>query len=420
MKKKYYTFADKLDQHKSDTLRKKIWYLSDYLHDFSLKYDENNLCCGIEYLIDPKYEEPFLTYLQFIIHHDILGLKNISLPTLWENQTEKKACAAKELKSLIDDQYIHFHGEGQISINKELVDLFNLFDCIAGEISRHVFLAEEFRFPTLLKTETLKKAGYFNSFPNLWMSVYRLRNDYSVFLNIEKSGGEIDTISFDKSAYFMPYSLPPTMCYYIYDMFSNSIINGNKSVTAMGKSFRFENKYSSEYGRLWDFSIRETVFMGNSKYVTSHLERYRAIFCSVLEMIGLGGFCEYANDPFFMTQNNYMRINIQKMKKVKAEIRLNIEDNNTLAIASFNTHGQFIAKSFKLYADETKTSFVYTGCIGVGLERFVLAFLSQFGHDNRAWPSIIRDNYKDISKSKVRSVFLDPILTNIEKGKNND
>ena len=112
-----------------------------------------------------------------------------------------------------------------------------------------------------------------------------------------------------------------------------------------------------------------------------------------------------------MTKNNFMRINIQKMKKVKSEVRLKIEGDNTLAISSFNTHGQYIAKSFNLFANNNYDKYIFTGCIGVGLERFVLAFLSQYGHAIDNWPPIIRDNYKDVSESKVRQIFIDPILT---------
>lgn len=404
-------FEEQLDRHKSEALRKKIWYLSDYLESFLLLFNDDDLCIGMEYVINSKYEEAFIRYLHFIIKHDIIGLKNVTMPIIWSHDNDHTATAGKELKKLIDDKYLHFHGEGQISMNKELLDLMHLFDCIAGELSRYVFHADEYQFPTLLRTDVLKKAGYFNSFPNLWMSVYRLKNEYSVFSAVEHEDGEISDSLLPSVAHFMPYSLPPTMCYYIYDMFSDSVIDHNQAITTLGKSFRFENKYADEYGRLWDFSIRETVFMGDKTYVSNQLDRYRLLFCKLLEKLDISGHCEYASDPFFMTKNNFMRINIQKMKKVKSEVRLKIEGDNTLAISSFNTHGQYIAKSFNLFANNNYDKYIFTGCIGVGLERFVLAFLSQYGHAIDNWPPIIRDNYKDVFESKVRQIFIDPILT---------
>lgn len=85
------------------------------------------------------------------------------------------------------------------------------------------------------------------------MSVYRLKNEYSVFSAVEHEDGEISDSLLPSVVHFMPYSLPPTMCYYIYDMFSDSVIDHNQAITTLGKSFRFENKYADEYGRLWDF-----------------------------------------------------------------------------------------------------------------------------------------------------------------------
>lgn len=403
-------FEYTLDEYKTNTLRKKIWYLSDYLQSFSLLFDAEGSCTGLDYVISPEYEEAFLSYLHFVITHDIIGLRNISSPIIWKYDNKQIATAGKELKELIDENLLHFHGEGQISMSKDLLDLYHLFDCIFGELSRHVFNATEYMFPTLLRTDILRKAGYFNSFPNLWMSVFRLKNDYSVFSKLEKDGDHIINSNFSDYAYILPYSLPPTMCYYVYDMLSESVITTNRSITALGKSFRFENKYANEYGRLWDFSIRETVFLGDSTYVSEQLEKYRSFFCKILEMIGIAGHCEYANDPFFLGNNNSMRINIQKMKKVKAEIRIKVEGEETIAIASFNTHGQYISRSFNLYSDEKHNKHIFTGCIGVGLERFVLAFLSQFGHRSDTWPTIIKENYKDISERNVRETFINPLL----------
>ena len=214
-------FEEQLDKHKSEALRKKIWYLSDYLESFLLLFNDDDLCIGMEYVINSKYEEAFIRYLHFIIKHDIIGLKNVTMPIIWSHDNDHTATAGKELKKLIDDKYLHFHGEGQISMNKKLLDLMHLFDCIAGELSRYVFHADEYQFPTLLRTDVLKKAGYFNSFPNLWMSVYRLKNEYSVFSAVEHEDGEISDSLLPSVAHFMPYSLPPTMCYYIYDMFSD-------------------------------------------------------------------------------------------------------------------------------------------------------------------------------------------------------
>ena len=41
-------FEEQLDKHKSEALRKKIWYLSDYLESFLLLFNDDDLCIGME------------------------------------------------------------------------------------------------------------------------------------------------------------------------------------------------------------------------------------------------------------------------------------------------------------------------------------------------------------------------------------
>ena len=40
-----------------------------------------------------------------------------------------------------------------------------------------------------------------------------------------------------------------------------------------------------------------------------------------------------------------------------------------------------------------KNTYTVTGCIGFGIERFVLSFLSQYSEDEEKWPENIRMEY---------------------------
>ena len=81
----------------------------------------------------------------------------------------------------------------------------------------------------------------------------------------------------------------------------------------------------------------------------------------------------------------------------KYELRMRINKEDTIAIGSFNIHGQFLSKRFKLYSTEPDQEFIYTGCIGIGLERFIFSFLSQFGTDMDKWPEFVKNALKDKS-----------------------
>lgn len=392
-------FTNPLSEFQADELQKKIWYLSEHLEQFDLLYEKDK-CIGISYLIKQKYEKSFIEYVNIIIESDIKGLKDLKAEYVWKNSGNIKYHNIQN--TLEKEKLVHIHGEGQISLRYPLTELFYFFDDLLKLISVNVLKGEEYRFPTLLKNSVLKKAGYYNSFPNLWMFASRLKNDLESFLsfrNLTKSNSPNMAEDLQSISKVTNYSLPPTMCYYVYDMFSNSILN-NKTVTARGKSFRFENKYYKPFERLWDFTIRETVFLGDKDFVEKSLKKYREVIQNVFTSLEINCFCEYANDPFYLSEKNYLRVNVQKMNKSKVELRLFINREETIAVGSFNFHGQYLSKSFNLMKNEKE--FIYTGCIGFGLERLLFAFLAQYGTDPSNWPDII-SNY--ITERDVRCLF---------------
>ena len=393
-----YQFEHSLKHYQASELNKKIWYLSEGLTNYSLIY-ENDLCIGISFSIeDDKYKD-FLKYLNVILKNDIYDLRNIMPKPLWKNPIKHHICEESTMCELLEAKLVHVHGEGQVSIKYPLTELFEFFDAILKNISVNKFNAEQFIFPTLIKSTVLDSAGYFDSFPNLWSFVSRLHNDFSTFTSFKKEDDKLNPSSIKTKACVTEYSLPPTMCYYIYDMYRDNAL-GNNTITTRGKSFRYENKYCKNMSRLWDFTIRETVFLGSKAYVNDCLDRYRILATKLMDLLGLSGKCIYASDPFYLTNNAAARINVQKMNHSKIELRLDISDSEDLAIASFNRHNQFISKHFNLRSVEQE-GYIYSGCIGFGLERFLFAFLCQFGIDDQKWPSIIKDNYKKPNKDNI-------------------
>lgn len=394
--KKEYFFTNKLSLHQANELHKKVWYLSDELIDFSFIYDQD-LCLGIRYTIPDDQDKDFIEYLTYIIENDILNLKDIEFENLWENNCNLLYKYDDIIEYLYNSDIMDMIGEGQLVLKSPLLELFDFFDALFKELSCRIFQSNQYKFPTLLGTDTLRKAGYFDSFPNLWMSIFRMKNEFETF---KKRKELIDSSRYNINDHIkvLKYSLPPTMCYYVYNMLSNKIIN-NQSITTVGKSFRFENKYCSEMGRLWDFTIRETVFLGDAQYVEGNVDNYRKRLCNLMEKLGLCGTCTYASDPFFLSDNNALRINVQRMKHVKSELRLNLNKDKQLAVASFNKHGSFLGKRFNILLENTK-QYVVTGCIGIGIERFLIAFLCHYGYNIKDWPSLIRDNFEDCANSK--------------------
>lgn len=81
----------------------------------------------------------------------------------------------------------------------------------------------------------------------------------------------------------------------------------------------------------------------------------------------------------------------------KYELRLNINEKKDIAVGSFNLHGMAFTSAFNIRVRNCKNA--VTGCVGFGIERWVLAFLCQYGKEEKNWPECVRkfcEKYSDI------------------------
>lgn len=374
---------------------KKIYYISEKIESFSRVHDENSII-GVELLIqDGCNELEIRKRISEVLEKEVVGLKDIQIDTVWDDDDASAADSEGVMAECLEKGLVFLPSEGQVSLKEPLVGLLEFFDDVFKTISVRIFSCENYRFPTLLKNSTLRKVGYFDSFPNLLMFVTRLMNEvdnYEAFKRRFAHRDDDTAITQELLDYSRntDYGLPPTMCYYIYEMLYGQKIH-NAAFTAQGKSFRYENKYHKPFERLWDFTIRETAFIGEKDFVAEQVKGYRSSAIELMKLLGLNGVCETATDPFFLVDDTSKKVNIQKMWNSKYELRLRINPENTMAVGSFNLHGQFLAKRFDLFTDATEKTYCYTGCIGIGLERMLFGFLAQYGCEDKNWPDFVKE-----------------------------
>lgn len=82
------------------------------------------------------------------------------------------------------------------------------------------------------------------------MFATRLKNNVDNYEQFKRdfSFDNSNTEQMNKYCIGSGYGLPPTMCYYVYDMLSDTEVY-DSCYTAMGKSFRFENKNKKKIWR---------------------------------------------------------------------------------------------------------------------------------------------------------------------------
>jgi hypothetical protein len=102
---------------------------------------------------------------------------------------------------------------------------------------------------------------------------------------------------------------------------------------------------------------------------------------------GLKCSIEVSDDPFFSA--DIEKKMFQHSFELKYEILAEIPFlNKRIAVGSINLHLDTFGQAFDIASGDG--SAVYSGCIGIGFERLILAFYSQFGVNVLEWPGTLK------------------------------
>jgi len=282
---------------------------------------------------------------------------------------------------------------GIYSFGPMVTRLIEIFEGYFLSLARE-FDASPYRFPTLISAEKLSQVDYFRAFPHSLTFATHLREDLDVInefartADYEAGGLNAGADSFAK----VQALLSPAVCYHLYFGLSEKTLPENLAATAVGHCFRYESSNLHSLERMWDFSMREIIFVGTAEHVLEKREQARKRVEALLGEIGLAYKVESANDPFFVGEFRKQAA-FQNAFQLKYEIRANLPFKEVnLAVGSYNYHQNFFGRSLNISLADG--SHAHTSCIAFGLERLAFAFLSQFGLDPRAWPLPIGETFE--------------------------
>lgn len=281
-----------------------------------------------------------------------------------------------DLKSLPGYRWME---NGQSTFSGKLLDLYRRLDRLflswAGACE-----AAEYRFPTFIDAGELAKLDYFRSFPHLVT--------FPVVLEVGEEnlkrftqGEPLDSNGEIHLTHTAPIRdvLTPAACYHFYTHFQGERLEAPRYVTTRATCFRREAFYSS-LERQWSFSMREIVCIGTAEEVKEFLKQYQERVDIFFKKIGLPVEWKEATDPFFNPSRNPKYL-LQKLDPAKTEMVY----RTGLAIGSINFHRNYFGEAFQI-SREGKEAF--SGCVAFGVERWIYAFLNQFGPDERDWPRL--------------------------------
>jgi seryl-tRNA synthetase len=285
---------------------------------------------------------------------------------------------------------VHFLGAGQVALEGLPFALFKYFDRVFERFGSP-WNAKALMTPTLIPTSVLARCDYFRSFPQYVTFAAHLKEDVKIidgFRDRHQKADELDGAALADMD--RPEAcLSPAVCYHVYHLYEGKTIAPFGAVHGIcGRCFRYESKNLSDLRRLWDFTMREVVFMGGREKVQEARAQSMDMMADFLRKHRLAGEIRTASDPFFIAPDAASKTYFQLSSDSKFEVSLLLPGGERLAVGSHNYHSDFFGRAF--HVDVEGAGPMHSVCVAFGLERWVYAFLQQHGEDPSSWPDSVR------------------------------
>jgi len=377
-----------------EEVQSKLAYVDEAIAGASVEPDGTQITITLK----PSAVNPDLTHIsakvQEVIKMMVKGVIKARTQVLEDYLDRPVPGKSDPMGELISLQEVSKEGRGIYTLGPLLTSLIEYFEKRFLELAES-YSARPYRFPTLISAKLLDRVNYFKAFPHSLSFVTHLREDLD---NIDQfaqhTHWEGEALNTSKESFSQIEALlSPAVCYHWYFALADKQLKEDHLVgTAVGNCFRYESSNLTSLERLWNFTMREIIFIGHGDYVVEQREIGRQRMTHILEECGLAYRVESANDPFFIGEFRKQAA-FQSAFQLKYEIRASLPfSGKTLAVGSYNYHQDFFGRHLNITLPDGSP--IHTGCIAFGLERIAYAFLSQYGLEKTNWPLAVREGIR--------------------------
>lgn len=341
-----------------------------------LKSDEN-----IDEVVDKAKR-----YLE-VMARQISGFETKTFAETKRRDQGDYVCGVNE--KLVEKGWLFDYGMGQVAYSGPVLKLAQMINRKAGELYAEAFAAVDGAFPALVDADTLQKCGYFDSHPNAVTLLGNMVEDFDAIeeFRVANSCSDGAVLPQHDHVHIDGMCLNPAACFPCYPTLAGKTYDTGECFTWLGRVFRYESRNIQGLDRLYEFNVRELVFVGSEDYVVDCRNKAQPLVEDLAGFFDLDCKLQSATDPFFATVSAAKKF-YQAAEDVKAEIKIPVlgkdGEEKLLACGSINLHGSFFGKKFDIGASDGEPA--HTGCVGLGIERWVLAAFTQHGFDERRWP----------------------------------
>lgn len=378
-----------IPEHLIGEVQAKLAYVDEGITRATVSPTGNEITLYLWLSITPAHQVELEEKIQRIVHSMVKGAIKPKIQVLEDHLDRPVYYHEDPMEALLDSGEISQEGPGIYSLGPLVTKLIDYFEKRFVELADG-FGAAPYRFPTLIPARYLERVNYFRAFPHSLSFVTHLREDLDAIDDFAQHAicDEHGLVSPMESFAKIANLLSPAVCYHLYfGLADQPLPNGKLVATAVGTCFRYEAINLRSLERLWNFTMREIIFVGPKDFVLENRELARQRMARVLEEIGIAYRVESANDPFFIGEFRKQAA-FQSAFQLKFEVRASLPfKSSTLAVGSYNYHQDFFGRSLNITLPDGSAA--HTGCVAFGLERIAFAFLAQFGLDPQNWPIVV-------------------------------
>lgn len=297
-------------------------------------------------------------------------------------------------QKLVARGWAHQLGLGLVGLAGPALALATHLDECWRRLAEEEFGATERSYPALIDAGVLARCGYYTAFPHAVSFVAHLSEDFDAIEAFREANADASELRVpDAAAFSLPKACAkPATCYHCYQELQGSrVAPPGQALTAVGRCFRYESKNTVGLERLWDFTMREVICVGEEAWVSSRRRRMMARVEEQIRAWDIDCVFESANDPFFASLYASKAF-WQRCGDLKYEMKVAVEPGpggraRRIAAGSFNLHEDHFGRAFDITCADRP---IFSGCTAWGIERWVLAFFSQHGFEPGRWPAAVR------------------------------
>ena len=273
---------------------------------------------------------------------------------------------------------------GVFGLGAAFTRVFDAVDALYVAAFAHL-RADVWRFPPVEPRSLFERTDYVASFPQLTGSIGVFTGgaaEHAELLRVRAEDGRWEDL-------LVPGGLMmgPAACHPLYAVIGGTLPVGGRNYDVLGSCFRHEP--SPDPMRLQSFRMHEFVHAGTAASATAHRDEALPRLAAMLGSLGLEVADVPANDPFFGRTGKILASN-QRHQALKFELVTPVygDDAPPVAIASANYHEDHFGTAFGIF--DAEGGVARTACVGLGMERTVLALFVRHGMTIPEWPEPVR------------------------------